>query len=64
MIEKILFDEKSTQFVLDALNIKTDIPIENIGGFYKGKIYEKDLFSIMELAEEIEKDKSNEKRNC
>lgn len=36
--------------------MKTDIPHDEIGGIYKGKIYRHDLLSIIELAEDIKKD--------
>ncbi len=50
---KIIFDRQSLPFILKALKIKTDIPLDEIGGFYNGKIYRHDLCSIIELSEDI-----------
>jgi hypothetical protein len=51
--------EKAWFFVLEALDIKTDIPINKIGAIYKGRIYEKGLLGIIQLYEDMQKYKDH-----
>ena len=50
-------DEKALKFILDALNIQTNLPLNDIGYIYKGKCYEKGLLGAIKLCE----DKQNNK---
>ncbi len=50
---KLLFTQSAIPFILEALDIKTNIPHDKIGAFYNGKIYGKDLLSIINLGDDL-----------